>query len=84
MNVNEALQWADSNSQPEAIARMKSRAAVSVLAHEVRRLQLYAPAQHRDGSVISAAIAPSNFAFFGVEADEEFAASGREYIEVTE
>lgn len=39
MTLDEALAWADANSDPGAVARMRSRAAVAVLAAEVRRLR---------------------------------------------
>lgn len=39
MTPNEALQWADKNCRPEAVERMRSRAAVAALAAEVRRMR---------------------------------------------
>ena len=39
MTTIEALQWADKNCQPEAVGRLRSRAAVAVLAAEVRRMR---------------------------------------------
>jgi len=39
MSVQEALEWADKNSQDEVVARMRSRAVAKTLAAEVRRLR---------------------------------------------
>lgn len=39
MNIVEALQWADSNSDLEVVQRLRSRAAAKALADEVRRLR---------------------------------------------
>jgi uncharacterized coiled-coil DUF342 family protein len=39
MSVQEALEWADKNSQDEVVARMRSRAVAKTLASEVRRFQ---------------------------------------------
>ena len=39
MTLTEALAWADKNTQPEAVERLRSRAVAKVLADEVRSLQ---------------------------------------------
>lgn len=39
VKLQQALKWADDNSQPEAVGRLRSREVAQVLAAEVRRLQ---------------------------------------------
>lgn len=39
MTPSEALQWADKNCQPEAVERLRSRAAIAALSAEVRRMR---------------------------------------------
>jgi hypothetical protein len=39
MDLEQALKWADDNSQPEVVDRLRSRKVASILASEVRRLQ---------------------------------------------
>ena len=37
MNITQALEWADRNTAPEVVERLRSRRVVKVLADEVRR-----------------------------------------------
>lgn len=39
MDIEEALKWADANSSPEAVERLRSRKVAKLLADEVRRLR---------------------------------------------
>lgn len=39
MRLDDALKWADTNSTPEAVARLRSRAVAHTLAAEVRALR---------------------------------------------
>jgi len=41
MNLQEALEWADDNSQPEAVERLRSREAAQILALNIRRYRLW-------------------------------------------
>lgn len=39
MTLDQAMQWARSNAEPEAVARLRSRAAAKALMDEVERLR---------------------------------------------
>lgn len=39
VTLEQALKWAERNCTPEAVGRLRSRAAVATLAHEVMRIQ---------------------------------------------
>jgi hypothetical protein len=41
MNLQQAIQWAKANSQPEAVNRLRSREAAHVLAQHVERYRLW-------------------------------------------
>jgi len=41
MTLQQALKWADDNSQPEAVERLRSREVAQVLAMHVRRYRLW-------------------------------------------
>lgn len=47
MNIQQALDWADRNSAPEAVERLRSRAVAKVLSNEVRELVDLLDAAHR-------------------------------------
>lgn len=41
MNLQQALEWADDNCQPEAVERLRSRKVVKILALNIRRYRLW-------------------------------------------
>ena len=65
---------------PERDAWYESR--IAELVAENASLRIYSPAQRAQPTIKTEPIGRTNFAFYGIETDEEFAAKGREYTEV--